>query len=81
MLTGPHTENFRDAAELLTSCGAARTVVDAPALGAALVALLGEPALRERRGAAGRAAVASRHGAVRETLDLAARFLAVPERA
>ena len=81
LLTGPHTENFRDAAELLTSCGAARTVVDAPALGAALVALLGEPALRERRGAAGRAAVASRHGAVRETLDLAARFLAVPERA
>ena len=79
LLTGPHTENFRDAAELLASCGAARIVVDAPTLGAELVALLAEPALRERRGAAGRAAVASRHGAVRETLDLAARFLAVPE--
>jgi hypothetical protein len=41
--------------------------------------LLCDRALRERLGAAGRAAVASRHGAVRETLDLAARFLAFPE--
>jgi 3-deoxy-D-manno-octulosonic-acid transferase len=81
VLTGPHTENFQDAAELLASCGAASTVTDASTLGSELVALLAEPALRERRGAAGRAAVASRHGAVRETLDLAARFLAVPERA
>ena len=79
VLTGPHTENFRDAAELLISCGAARTVTDASTLAAELLALLVAPALREQRGAAGRTAVASRHGAVRETLDLAARFLAAPE--
>ena len=81
VLTGPHVENFREAAELLTRCGAASTITDAPSLGAALVGLLAEPPLREHRGAAGRAAVASRHGAVRETLELAARFLATPERA
>ena len=48
-------------------------------LGGELTALLADRALRERLGGAGRAAVASRHGAVRETLDLAARFLAFPE--
>jgi 3-deoxy-D-manno-octulosonic-acid transferase len=80
VLTGPHTENFRDAAELLLRCRAARTVTDAPTLGAELMALLAEPTLREQRGEAGRAAVASSHGAVQETLELAARFLAVPER-
>ena len=79
-LTGPHTDNFRDAVELLTGCDATRVVHDARELGDELVALLGDRALRERLGAAGRAAVASRHGAVRETLDLAARFLAFPER-
>jgi 3-deoxy-D-manno-octulosonic-acid transferase len=80
-LTGPHTENFRDSVALLTACGAARVVKDAHELGNELVALLGDRALRERLGSAGRTAVASRHGAVRETLDLAARFLAFPERA
>ena len=42
--------------------------------------MLADPALREQRGLAGRVAIASRHGAVRETLELAARFLALPER-
>jgi len=79
VLTGPHTENFRDSAELLIACGAARTVSDARTLAAELGALLADPVLRERLGDRGRAAVASRHGAVREVLDLAARFLAFPE--
>jgi 3-deoxy-D-manno-octulosonic-acid transferase len=81
VLLGPHNENFRESAELLLECGAASTVRNAIELGGELMVLLGDRALRERLGAAGRAAVASRHGAVRETLDLAARFLAFPERA
>jgi 3-deoxy-D-manno-octulosonic-acid transferase len=80
VVTGPHTENFRDAVELLRACGAARIVADAHELGREITTLLADPALCQRLGAAGRAAVASRQGAVRETLDLAARFLASPER-
>jgi 3-deoxy-D-manno-octulosonic-acid transferase len=80
VLLGPHNENFRDSAELLLACGAARVVRNGIELGGELIALLDDRPERERLGAAGRAAVASRHGAVRETLDLAARFLAFPER-
>jgi 3-deoxy-D-manno-octulosonic-acid transferase len=80
VLLGPHNENFRESSELLLGCGAAQSVRNAVELGGKLTALLVDPPLRERLGAAGRAAVASRHGAVRETLDLAARFLASPER-
>lgn len=79
VLLGPHNENFRESAELLLACGAATTVQNGLDLGAELNMLLADAELRERAGAAGRAAVASRHGAVRETLDLAARFLAPPE--
>ena len=81
VLFGPHNENFRESAELLLECGAATTVHSGLELGAELTLLLGDAALRDRAGAAGRAAVASRHGAVRETLELAARFLAPPEHA
>lgn len=81
VLLGPHNENFRESAELLLACGAASTVRNGIELGAELMFLLGDPALREHLGAAGRAAIVSRHGAVRETLDLAARFLAFPEHA
>jgi len=80
VLTGPHVENFRDSAELLIGCGAAQTVSSALEMGEELTRMLADPALRERRGLAGRVAIASRHGAVRETLELAARFLAPPER-
>jgi 3-deoxy-D-manno-octulosonic-acid transferase len=79
VLLGPHSENFRESARLLLDCGAASTVHNAIELGGKLMVLLGDRALREHLGAAGRAAVASRHGAVRETLDLAARFLAFTE--
>jgi 3-deoxy-D-manno-octulosonic-acid transferase len=81
VLLGPHNENFRESADLLLGCGAATMVRNGLELGAELITLLGDREMRDRLGAAGRAAVASRHGAVRETLDLAARFLAFPERA
>jgi 3-deoxy-D-manno-octulosonic-acid transferase len=80
VLSGPHTENFREAIELLVAAGSARMLRDAGELGPSLIALLDDPAAREKMGAAGRAAVASRHGAVKEILELAGRFLAPPDR-
>ena len=73
MLFGPHTSNFRDAADALLGAGAGSVVRDGTELGNTLVGLLGDPALRARMGSAGQAAVAARQGAVRETLDLIAR--------
>lgn len=75
VLFGPHTTNFREAAALLESAGAARVVRDGAALGRELARLLGDHELRLKLGEAGYDAVASRHGAVRETLDLVGRFL------
>jgi 3-deoxy-D-manno-octulosonic-acid transferase len=75
VLFGPHTQNFRESAALLVASGAAAVVLDGAALGRELRRLLADPALCVARGAAGYAAVASRHGAVRETLELVARFL------
>ena len=75
VLFGPHTTNFREAAALLESAGAARVVRDGATLGRELARLLGDRELRLKLGEAGHEAVASRHGAVRETLDLVGRFL------
>ncbi|MEK7714765.1 MAG: glycosyltransferase N-terminal domain-containing protein, partial [candidate division NC10 bacterium] len=75
VLFGPHTTNFREAAALLESAGAARVVRDGAALGLELARLLGDRELRLKLGEAGHEAVASRHGAVRETLDLVGQFL------
>ena len=80
VLTGPHTENFREAIDLLVTAGAARMLTTAAELGPVLMGLLDDAGTRERMGAAGRAAVASRHGAVKEMLELAGRFLRAPER-
>ena len=74
VLVGPHTENFREAAALLEGAGAAVVVRDGAGLGRALSRLLGDPALAATLGEAGWEAVASRHGAVRETLELVARL-------
>jgi 3-deoxy-D-manno-octulosonic-acid transferase len=79
VLTGPHAENFREAIVLLVPAGAARMLTAAGELGPALIGLLDDAGARDRMGAAGRAAVASRHGAVKEILELAARFLRAPE--
>lgn len=75
VLFGPHTDNFRESASLLVQAGAALVVRDAAALAAALRELLADPERAAAMGNAGHEAVASRHGAVRETLDLVARFL------
>jgi 3-deoxy-D-manno-octulosonic-acid transferase len=75
VLTGPHTENFRESTSLLESVGAALVVRDAAELSSELRRLLADPDLRAKLGDAGYEAVASRHGAVRETLDLIGRYL------
>jgi 3-deoxy-D-manno-octulosonic-acid transferase len=77
-LFGPHTENFRESAELLAGSGGGLVVRDAAELERAMTRLLGDPALRAAMGAAGFAAVAARQGAVRETLTLIERFLIEP---
>ena len=80
VLMGPHTDNFRDAAGLLTTSGGAVVVRDAASLSLELRRLLADPELAARRGEAGFDAVAAHHGAVRQTLELVARFLAPDSR-
>jgi 3-deoxy-D-manno-octulosonic-acid transferase len=75
VLFGPHTHNFREAAALVVKGGGALVVHDAAELGAELGRLVADPDLATRMGRAAYDAVASRNGAVRETLDLVARFL------
>ena len=75
VLFGPHTENFREAAGLLLTAGGARRVEDAASLARDVVDLLDHGDVRARMGLAAWAAVAERHGAVKETLDLVSRFL------
>jgi 3-deoxy-D-manno-octulosonic-acid transferase len=78
VLFGPHTANFREAAELLVRSGGGQVVNGAAELQAALTRLLGDAARRTRMGEAGFEAVAARQGAVRETLELIDRFLYQP---
>ncbi|MCI0548151.1 MAG: 3-deoxy-D-manno-octulosonic acid transferase [Candidatus Rokubacteria bacterium] len=78
VLFGPHVENFRESASLLLSAGAAIMVHDALELERALEPLLKSPARRAEMGDAGRRAVESRQGAVKETLGLVAEFLVRP---
>jgi 3-deoxy-D-manno-octulosonic-acid transferase len=75
VLIGPHTQNFREAAGLLESVGASLVVRDGSELGRGLRRLLADPGLRAKMGDAGFDALASRQGAVRETLDLIDRYL------
>ena len=75
VLFGPHTENFRESSALLLASGGGFVVHDVAELVAELARLLGDGNLRATLGSAARAAVASREGAVRETLELIRRFL------
>jgi len=75
VLIGPHTGNFRESVELLERVDAAVVARDAAELSRELRLLLADPDLRAKLGDAGYEAVASRHGAVRETLDLIGRYL------
>jgi 3-deoxy-D-manno-octulosonic-acid transferase len=75
VLFGPHTENFRDSAELLLDAGAARVVTDVSTLGAAVDELLSGPEEARAMGERGFAAVIRRQGGVRATLELIERYL------
>jgi 3-deoxy-D-manno-octulosonic-acid transferase len=81
VLFGPHTHNFREAAALVVDGGGALVVHDAAELVAELGRLVADPDLAAKMGRAAYDAVASRNGAVRETLDLIARFLAPADKA
>jgi 3-deoxy-D-manno-octulosonic-acid transferase len=75
VLFGPHTTNFRESAALLEDGGGGIVVRDAAALAQALRRLLADDDARGTLGAAAFAAASSRHGAVKTTLELVARFL------
>lgn len=69
VLVGPHTENFREAVNLLVSEGACRQISAADALPAAVSDLLRHPERRSQMGRAGRDAIISRRGATKRTVD------------
>ena len=75
VLFGPHTENFRESAEILRAAGGAVIVQGVHELEREMTTLLEDPALRHKMGDAAFAAVAGRQGAVNETLELVERFL------
>src|ERR1700674_3391978 len=62
VLTGPHTFNAPDIAQLLMDEGAAQSASDAGGLGDAVERLIGNPTDRERRGRAGRKVVDDNRG-------------------
>lgn len=70
LVTGPHNENAADIAALMANSGALQVVPDAAALAAAVTALLGDAVERQRRGDAGRAALAANGGALGRLLAL-----------
>lgn len=72
---GPHTGNFRDSAELLEGAGGALVVKDAAELTRAMLRLLDSDEVRRRMGEAAFAAVATKQGAVGQTLALLERVL------
>lgn len=77
VLFGPHTANFRESAELLLASGGAFLVRDGHELEGAVHRLLQDPELRRMMGEAAFKAVASRQGAVEETLELLKRLVTV----
>lgn len=70
VVTGPHNENAADIAELLFDCGAALMVPDWAGLAAEVSWLLGDEAERQKRGSAGREAIAANRGALARLLSL-----------
>ena len=76
VLFGPELANVRESAALLRDADAAQLVADAPALAAAVVAALREPALAAARGARGRDALAAHRGATERSVALIERVLA-----
>lgn len=75
MLVGPHTFNFEEIVDDLLKAGAAQRVADGEALAAAILALLGDPDERRRRGERGRLSVERARGALARTLEQVERYL------
>jgi 3-deoxy-D-manno-octulosonic-acid transferase len=75
-VTGPHMENFAGVTELLSAGGALVQLDSVAGLDSCLLELLGDPARRERMGAAGMRAVAENRGASDRLLALVAPLLA-----
>lgn len=68
VLFGPHMHNFRTARELLLNAHAADEIATPALLGAALVRLFADSALRQRMGNAGQRAVSANRGALQRLL-------------
>ena len=75
-VTGPHMENFAGVTGLLSAGGALVQLDSVAGLDPCLLELLGDPARRERMGAAGMRAVAENRGASARLLALVAPLLA-----
>ena len=78
VLFGPHTENFRESADVLLASGGAVLVREGGDLERQVGQLLDDLALRQRMGEAAFQAVVGRQGAVKHTLELVERFLMEP---
>src|SRR5690606_13987655 len=79
LLTGPHTFNAEDIAQLLISAGAAEIVTDADALGARVAELFADEAARRRIGAIGKSLVEANRGALSRLLALLEPVIAATE--
>ncbi|HNR22189.1 MAG TPA: lipid IV(A) 3-deoxy-D-manno-octulosonic acid transferase [Steroidobacteraceae bacterium] len=79
LLTGPHTFNAEDIAQLLISAGAAEIVTDADALGARVAELFADEAARRRIGATGKSLVEANRGALSRLLALLEPVIAATE--
>ena len=75
VLFGPHVEAVREAAALLLGCGGARQVAHEPALEAAVLEWLREPAQADAHGAAAQRELARHHGATERSRALIERVL------
>ena len=70
VVTGPHLHNFAEISRRMDEAGALRIGADAEAVGAALEALLADPALRQAMVQAGGELVEQGRGALQRTLAL-----------
>jgi 3-deoxy-D-manno-octulosonic-acid transferase len=75
VISGPHNFNAQDIATLLHEAGGLQLVADAAELGAAVATLLGDPELRQERGARARQMVTDSGGALEKLLGLLAPLL------
>jgi 3-deoxy-D-manno-octulosonic-acid transferase len=79
MLSGPHTHNAQDVAELLQECGALRIVRSKEELAQRVGESFDDPARACAEGAQGQQAVAQSRGAVHRLVAMVAPLLSPPE--